>query len=280
MLAQPPLPEHIRPLWDSELVRLRAKHSNLPTVGNCLTCHGTKTYRWYSPEGEVTDFSCDCEAQWLLHLWLLSSGIERNHQRLFWRDMTATEDMALGAVAQYAMYAPQFVDQGRGLMLYGGHGSGKTSLAVLLLKTLIADGHDGYFTTFTEMLDTYTGGWRSPNDKAWFDSRVKNAGVLVIDDVGREFQGRTSSGLPERAFEEVLRHRLSAGIPTFVTTNKAPEEINQGYGGGVMSLLAERSTTYLFQAADFRRADSVKVRFAEEVRLGLTRPIALDRVAI
>jgi len=280
MLTQPPLPGHIRPPWDSELTRLRGKYGNLATVGDCLTCRGRKTYLWYAPDGTAQEYGCDCEAQWTLHLWLLSSGVEKNHQRLFWWDMTATEDEALGAVAKYVQYAETYADQGRGLVLYGGHGSGKTSLAVLLLKTLIALGYDGYFTTFTEMLDTYTGGWRSPNDKAWFDARVKNAGVLVIDDVGREHQGRTASGLPERAFEEVLRHRISSGVPTFVTTNKAPEEINQGYGGGVMSLLAERSTTYHFRAEDFRRADSVKDRFDDEARLGLTRPIALDRLVV
>src|SRR5690606_38450368 len=110
-------------------------------------------------------------------------------------------------------------------------------------------------------------------EKAWFHRRIKNADVLVMDDVGREHQGRTRSGLPESTFDEVLRHRVAAGTPTIITTNLDMQALQEGYGGNVMSLLHERSTTYRFTGADFR--DTARVRLVDEVEMGLTRPVVL-----
>ena len=108
------------------------------------------------------------------------------------------------------------------------------------------------------MIDTYTGGWNSQDEKAWFHRRIKNAGVLVVDDVGREYQGRAKNGLPESTFDEVLRHRVAAGTPTFISSNKDMKQLQEGYGGNVMSLLHERSTTYRFTGLDYR--DQARMR--------------------
>lgn len=274
-----PLPETIRLLTNPELERLRTRYPRLPeSPERCVTCEGTGSFRWYGAKvGEgpppVVTYECSCTDQWVLHTYLLNANIGDAYQRLSWGDV-ATEQGALDKVADYLEHASSYVRAGVGLILYGGVGTGKTMLATLVLKQLLAQGYDGYFTTFSEMIDTYTGGWNDPEERAWFHRRIKNAEVLVLDDIGREYQGRTKSGLPESTFDEVLRHRVAAATPTIITTNLDLTKLQEGYGGNVMSLLHERSSTYRFTGEDFR--DNARTRLVDEVAAGLTRPVTLS----
>ena len=277
LLQAPPLPPSIRTLRNEEFDRLHDRYPRLsktPKKG-CITCGDTGEYRWWTDEKrtEVGTWKCDCNSQWLLNHYLLNANIGLTYQRLGWADMTRAETGAMDKVFSYMERAEAYVRSGVGLILYGEMGTGKTALSSLLLKTLLAQGHDGYFTTFSEMIDTYTGGWNDKEERAWFHRRIKNAGVLVLDDIGREYQGRAKNGLPESTFDEVLRHRIAASTPTIITTNRDMTEMQQGYGGNVMSLLHERSTTYKFIGEDFR--DQARNRVNDEADLGLTRPVVL-----
>lgn len=271
-----PLPPQIRLLTDGELTRLRSRYPKLPTSPkHCITCKGTGTFRWWYGEGSerrVETYRCNCPDQWTLNLYLLNANIGLVYQRISWSDV-ATEPGAVAKVEGYLARSEAYVDAGVGLILHGTIGAGKTMLESLILKHLLGMGYDGYFTTFSEMIDTYTGGWNSAEEKAWFHRRIKNAEVLAIDDVGREYQGRKSSGLPESTFDEVIRHRVAAATPTIITTNLSLDRLQEGYGGNVMSLLHERSTSYRFTGEDFR--DRQRTRVDEEVTLGLTRPVVL-----
>lgn len=276
MLRQPPLPEAIRPLSNEASARLKAHYPNLASSPEkCLTCQGTKTYRWYAPGSrtEIVDYECDCVDQWVLHRVFLSSNIGLAYQHLGWEDMGATEQGALDIASDYLDNVAWYVNRGFGLIFHGGFGTGKTSLATLILRNLISQGHDGYFTTFSEMIDTYTGGWNDAIEKAWFHKRIKNAGVLVLDDIGKEYKTRKNSDLPESTFDEVLRHRVAAGTPTIITTNLSLTDLQQGYGGSVMSLLNECSTTYEFTGEDFRRNSTGRVDV--EMASRLTRPVVI-----
>lgn len=278
MLELPPLPLGIRLPTNTERDRLKARYPRLSqqATSNCVTCRDKGEFRWWAtPErSEVADWKCNCVDQWILHRAMLSSNIKLVYQRLSWPDMTSVEEGALVKVWDYLDNTDAYVNSGMGLILFGGAGTGKTGLASLILKDLLAKGHDCYFTTFSEMIDTYTGGWNDREERAWFHKRIKNAGVLVLDDVGKEYQGRAKNGLPESTFDEVLRHRIASAAVTIVTTNHDMKKMQEGYGGGVMSLLQERSTTYEFTSDDFRV--SSRERNETEARSGLTRPLVLS----
>ena len=277
LLTPPARPLTIRPLSNPEFYRLHARNPTLPTSAkrDCITCRDRRTYRLWTDERrvEIGEFACDCKDQWLLNHALTNANLGLAYQRLSWADMTAVESGALDEVGSYLESAEAYVSAGVGLILHGEMGAGKTSLLTLVGKNLMARGFDFYFTTFSEMIDTYTGGWNDKDEKAWFHKRIKNVGVLVMDDVGREYQGRAKSGLPESTFDEVLRHRVAASKPTFISSNKDMTQMQEGYGGNVMSLLHERSTTYRFTGEDFR--GQARSRLVEEAKQGLTRPVCL-----
>lgn len=291
----PPLPVAIRTLTDEESTALARRHPDLsPSPERCPTCRGHKTFRWYAfgDSGEriadIADYECPCDDQWILNRYLLHCGIGLNYQRYAWDDYIAPKP---GDVLDWLVDADAYVNAGFGFVLTGSVGNGKTMLALLALKNLLAQGHDGYFTTFSEMIDYVTASWRDKADRAWFTRRVRNAGILVIDDLGRETrQGRTrnraevAAGDTEvekrevhdfmrSAFEEVVRHRIANAKPTIITTNETFGALGRHYSTNVFSLLNERSQVVEFHNADYRPES--KSIFKQEVTQGLTRPIVL-----
>lgn len=296
LLPALPLPTTVRPLRNEEFERLHARHPNLPSKpggSRCITCRGAGQYRWHGPDGQPADWECDCTGQWSLHHFLLNANIGLTYQRLSWGDMTATEPEAVAKVEAYIANAEAYTAAGVGLILYGEMGTGKTALSSLLLKALLGLGYDGYFTTFGEMLDTFMSTFRDVDEKKWFYRRIKNAGVLVLDDLGKEHRQQTmlskeaaanmgeKPGLQRRnmaitdsTFDEVLRHRVANSLPTIITTNFDLTQVQEGYGANIISLLRERSTTYRFTGADFR--NDARDRLVTEVEQGLTRPVVLS----
>ena len=245
-LSLPPNPDACLPLDDESFHRLKRQHgeSLWGRPHPCKTCgdRGSFQQRLSSdrrpfPFGSpIVTVECNCEQQWLLHLWLLNAGIGLSYQRLSLSDVPS-ERLA------FVMEALTYMDRiegnlrlGLGLMLWSElRGTGKTLVATLALKKALALGYDGYFTTFPDMLDMYQSTWRDKEEKAWFDRRVRNVQFLVIDDIGKEGPQR-SRDVSESMVDAVIRARNAASLPTIITTNLSPEEVDQGYS--VASLLA------------------------------------------
>lgn len=270
MSVLPPIPPTVRILSDEESDRLKRLNPGLwaDPETKCLTCFKKGAFKARSGD----QVECNCAEQWVLHRFLLNAGIGLHYQRLDWDDLDPQVSAAIQvAVLEYADSAQQFINAGLGMIISGTPGTGKTLLAVLLLKALLKQGYDGYFTQFNQMLDDYSSGWRDRSDKDWFLRRVTNAGVLVIDDIGRESKGRENVTTP--MFDQVIRSRVANARPTIITTNFTKEEMQSGYGPNVMSLLAERSIDHTLNGLDYRpRANE---RTVDEIKSGVARPMAL-----
>jgi DNA replication protein DnaC len=221
----------------------------------CLTCkkesrNGETTFRVRQGE-EIVTYDCSCIAQWRLSRWMLNSGIDLQYQHYSWDNVNTVDMMAKKIVLEYLDSSLALVEKGVGLTLWSKDvGSGKTLLVTMLLKGLIAMGHEGYFTQFNDMVNQHTAGWADQEERAWFDARIRNAGVLVIDDIGRENKGR--SHIIEEMFDTVIRARDQACKPTFITTNYTPDEMKQGYGLNLLSLLSGKNIDAEVPGKDYR----------------------------
>ena len=100
-----------------------------------------------------------------------------------------------------------------------------------------------------------------------------SADFLVIDDVGKENTNRTS--VIDSMFDHLIRRRVAGDRATIITTNATPEKMRAGYGGSVMSLLAEGCESIEVTGADFRLAGKPVDRMNERKKIGAARPVIL-----
>lgn len=262
------------PLSNEDLARLKAVRPNLwikPRL-NCKTCLDTRVYRWYtdSSRTEVADYECDCRQQWLMHLWMLNAGIGLSYQRMTWEDIQTVPPHVVEQVMNYAVNAARNVAAGRNLVLWSkGAGTGKTLLLILLSKALMTRGMNIYASQFNDIITQFTKSWRDAAELNYWERRIRNVDGLNIDDWGKEHKGRID--MVEAMVDQLIRARVSDALPTIITTNLSPDEIRQGYGGYVMSLLSEAADFIEVTGSDFRPRRQELAR--KEIDLGLSRPI-------
>lgn len=269
----PEVPDPCRPLNMVDLERLRQQHPDLWMDPNnaCITCNKQPVFR-ARYQGEVQDMVCNCVNQWLMHLWMHNSGIGTHYQRLSWSDVTHVPQNVVDEVFDYLDHAEGNLTGGHGLTLWSpSKGTGKTMLLTLVLKRLLREGYRCYFVTFQDMLDYYTGTWRNADERAWFVRKVRNAQVLAIDDIGRESKGREN--ITEAMFDQVLRPRVAADTPTLISTNFTPEQMYQGYGGNVLSLLSQANHKIEVPGADFRPIQ--RQQADHDILHGVRRPLVV-----
>lgn len=280
-------PDACLPLDDESFYRLKRQYgeSLWARPHPCQTCDDRGWFKRREPDGSIAEYDCDCEAQWVLHLWLLNAGIGKAYQRLSLRDVPDERLKSVTEALDYIGHIEGNLRLGLGLMLWSElRGTGKTLVATLALKRVLAAGYDGYFTTFSDMLDMYASSWRDKEEKRWFDQRVRNVQFLVIDDIGKENEARRrkasetggnsnehSLGMIEAMVDAVVRARNAAALPTIITTNLTPKEIDQGYS--VASLLAGTVKPVHVIGRDYRQGQHEESE--RDVIDGIRRPVVM-----
>lgn len=230
----------------------------------CPTCLKNGTYQW---KGETVE--CNCFEQLQLAKHYMAAGIGDTYQRLSWDDYDG-EPEAKALCDEYLENASLYVARGISIIFSGLYGTGKTMSTTLLLKDLLKLGYSVYSTTFSGMVESYTAGWNSMEDKEYFNRKVRGSQILLLDDLGKEF--KTKNELAETTFDSVLRYRVQHNKPTFITTNMTRSELRTGYGSAIFSLLNESSIRYEFEN-EFDARRGVQGRKLKEIREGQTRPI-------
>ena len=240
-------------LSDNVIEFLEHRNPNLSKFSKrgCPTCDGPKSN---NPCGE-------CKQQLQLYKHYLNAGIGQTYQRLDWSDYNG-DPQALAVAETYLRQHKAMVKNGIGILYYGSWGTGKTLLAALTAKELVKLGYSVYFATFTQMIDEFTRGWANTVDKDRFEDKVIKADVFILDDVGKEF--RSHSNLSEATFDHVLRQRALDNRSTFMTTNLNTDELNEGYGSAIFSLLKERMIVQEATGVDYR--EQARTRVLTEIK--------------
>ena len=119
----------------------------------------------------------------------------------------------------YVQQFDDFFTQGRGLLLYGGVGTGKTFFAACIANSLINLNRSVYMTTFSRLVNEIQS--KSFEEKQLFIDAVNKYSLLVIDDLGTE---RDTDFMLEQLFN-IIDSRYRSGRPLIVTTNLSMEDI-------------------------------------------------------
>ena len=163
----------------------------------------------------------------------------------------------LKKVARYVRNLETAKKKGISILLAGNNGSGKTLLAVAILKAVLRSGMTGQMTSLGGILQLYTEGWSDPHKRMLFDERIRNTDFLLIDDVGKEYQAKNSD-LTEIMFDNLIRYRVFRRKPFILTTNTAPEDLLNRYGNSLMSLIEGKTLRISVVNGDYRKAVQAK----------------------
>lgn len=159
---------------------------------------------------------------------------------------------------------------GVGMTFYSkGLGTGKTWAATAMLKRVVKLGVDGWFAPFYEVA-----GYYEIHDKAERDfkiKRVQESAFLVLDEIRKPISTAQGNLLAEK-LENLIRPRSSANLPTLITTNLTPDEIEDLYPRA-FSLISAKNVSIELSGTDARLGNKVWKRFAESVESGEALPI-------
>lgn len=168
---------------------------------------------------------------------------------------------ATECLLQYAKNFAEMAADNKGLLLYGGVGSGKSFGAAFIANYLIDRGIAAMMTNFSAVLNAIC----SADDKNALIDDLVSYPLLILDDFGMERQ--TEYAL-EQVFN-VIDARKRAGKPLIVTTNLSLEAIGNPKDTAherVYSRIREMCTPINFGDKD-RRKEIANRKFSEVVQI-------------
>jgi DNA replication protein DnaC len=235
MKAQYAIPAHVRCVFceDSGIVRKRADPLDQPRAdGQPCICTA----------GELRQAHHQAEERWRrmmpkkMHRWTLETC--PNHELV---------------VKVYDWFKTDPLKTGRGLVIMGQSGRGKTGAAIGILHYFHAAGSRVYFTAVQELLESTKEGFGFDDKTNLAEHarplvRAERAHVLVLDDLGAERVTDFSAA----SIDNLVRKRYNAERPTIITSNLSAQDFRRRVGPRLLSRLAETSQAIVADGPDYR----------------------------
>lgn len=119
---------------------------------------------------------------------------------------------------KYVEHFDEMRENGKGLLLYGDVGTGKTFIAACIANALIEKGFPCLVTNFARLINTISGMY---DGKQEYIDGLNRFALLVIDDLASE---RDTEYMNEIVFN-IINSRYNAGLPLIITTNLTATEL-------------------------------------------------------
>lgn len=256
---------------DAELAIIERNPEYKAKGQKCPVCLDEGRFAYMGQEYECPDDDYGHVALRLAKLYWLHN-VPMQYQQLVWDEwpeQTGRMDIYEG-LNDYVENFERFSMNGVGVTLFSqGLGTGKTWAATGTLKRLVKQGYDGWFAPFYEVAGYFE--INDPDERAFKIKRVQEAGVLVLDEIRRPISERQRVLLAEK-LENLIRPRAASNLPTIITTNLTPEQIEDLYPRA-FSLIFGSNLPLELDGADARLANKVWKRQVETAASGEALPI-------
>lgn len=157
---------------------------------------------------------------------------------------------AYAIVKAYADNLKYNLDFGKGLILRGPAGTGKTSIAVSVLKRAIDMGKGGMMISMPNLLDNML--TLSKGDNVAFmdyERKLRNIPLLLLDDFGAEY---SKSEWVSAKVESIILDRYNRMKPIVLTTNYSDSWIKDHYSQRIYDRLRGEYEEAIFKGASHR----------------------------
>jgi len=160
------------------------------------------------------------------------------------------------AVRNYLENFNHMMKSGIGLLLYGIHGRGKTSIACVVAKVARMYEKSVYFSRASELRDKILK-YEKFDDGVTILERVKRVDLLIIDDLSKETKG---SEYNEGFWEDLIRIRADNYRATIITSNLDKDGLTAFYRESMISVMTEMIVPIEIGGIDYRntRAEEIK----------------------
>lgn len=124
----------------------------------------------------------------------------------------------MNSVYKYALNFSEMLKDGKGLLLYGTQGVGKSYAAACVANHVIDNGYTCVMTNFPRIINIVSGMCQGKQD--YIDGLCRND-LLIIDDLSAE----RSTEYADEIVMNVIDTRCTFGLPLIVTTNLTSAEM-------------------------------------------------------
>lgn len=184
---------------------------------------------------------------------LINMGVPRALLDLSLEDLDLNEKI-LDYVQGYMDNIDNSFKYNKGLFLYGSNGTGKTSIASIIIKEAYKHRYTAKRMTWVDYMTLYTRAWGCNNFELKMHTEdvikdIKDREFLVLEEIGKEQDNKLAMTL----LEDLLRHREDKGFPTIICTNLAPKSVVERYGASIESLIKGNMTPIKLVGKDNRK---------------------------
>ena len=161
-------------------------------------------------------------------------------------------------VRRYVRHLGERLDTGRGLWFFGGVGTGKTTLAMIVSRHALDAGHAVAIYSLPRLLAEIRSTFESESPATYTEliDRLAEVDLLHLDDVGAE---KTSAWVLEQLYA-IVNARYEAERAIVITTNLEREALAEQIGERTVSRLEEMCEVCPLFGRDRRRFEAVDLR--------------------
>ena len=219
---------------------------NLQTGQACQQTDGNKFYTpVYDEPVVITDTREQNECNYQ------SYGIPKRYRNVTMeyivdRGVPEQSKQNVADVKQYIDNLEDNLRNGNGMVMRGDVGTMKTTLAIAIMRAVIAKGRNAYFIPMANLMDRLFSG--TPDERSKLEQKLQTVSLLVIDDLGMEYE----KGWVTAKIRAIINNRYNEEKSTIITTN-LEKDINDRYVDGMLDRIASTSTFSNFSGKSLRK---------------------------
>jgi len=182
----------------------------------------------------------------------LNAGIPPLYWDIDWEDFRG-DKVSFDFVRKYIENIEKALEAGQGIIFSGSHGTGKTTLACLILKEAIKRGYTARYISAAKIIDMIMENFNHKGRNR-LDILIERVEFMVLDDLGKEYKGVRGQLNPmvSLKLDSLLRERVNRSLVTISTTNYTLKAIQREYGDSVLSVLGGTSKGIDVKGLDYR----------------------------